>query len=483
MHPRLGRGPHTHQPPLGLRLARYGALSLPCLVLVAGAALQFSVRPGGTLWLGGLLVLGGCVLATAAGRSSEEPVGPAVLILYVVALSWLLLASDGVPTWFLHLAQSLLLVVPLGLFGAQCLQESGASSLRRARLLAQRLAHRADWPADLAACRLLPEVKALREALVDASPALALLGSPRPELRVAALASLEFRAHWRYGQADVVLHLARNSPEPEVRSAAVYALANVEDRLLTEALAEFLRDPSGRVRRAAAEALLWDTEAHWPWIRDAARRALADPVCKDDGPLRGEGHLFAPEAVADLTAWASEMGLLGLRAAVTLGDHYARTLAAGHDPALVRELRRQVVDAHAPTALRVELARLLQTHRELDAGLLHRLIDPSAPAPLRLIGVEALLARGDAPEAVAALHELGRLPNREIALATAEVVQRRLGVELGVPRGQPLPPVHSRAAAEVARRLMRWATQSDVPDGEPADPVLEEPGWRTLGEI
>src|SRR5262245_16411899 len=252
MHARLARGPHRHRPPLGLRLARLTSLALPCLLLIAGAALQFSARPGGTLWIGGLLVLGGCVFAAAVGRTWHEPVGPAVLILYVVALSWLLLASDGVPTWFLHLAQSLLLVVPLGLFGVQCLQESGASSLRRARGLAQRLAHRGDWPADLAACRLLPEVKALREALVDAWPALTRLGNRRPEVRVAALAALEFRSHWRYGQAEVVLTLARNSPEPEVRAAAIYALANVDDRLLTEELAEFLCDPSGRVRRAAA---------------------------------------------------------------------------------------------------------------------------------------------------------------------------------------------------------------------------------------
>ena len=63
-------------------------------------------------------------------------------------------------------------------------------------------------------------LSALREALVDASPARALLNNRRPEVRVAALAALEFRSHWRYGQAEVVLQLARNSPEPEVRAAA-----------------------------------------------------------------------------------------------------------------------------------------------------------------------------------------------------------------------------------------------------------------------
>ena len=53
-------------------------------------------------------------------------------------------------------------MVPLTVFGYQTLNESGAPALRRANLLAQRLAGRKEWPADLAACRSLPEVKALR---------------------------------------------------------------------------------------------------------------------------------------------------------------------------------------------------------------------------------------------------------------------------------------------------------------------------------
>jgi hypothetical protein len=84
------------------------------------------------------------------------------------------------------------------------------------------------------------------------------------------------------------------------------------------------------------------------------------------------------------------------------------------------------------------------------------------PAPVRLIAVESLLAQGTSHEALAALHDLARLPNREIALATADVVQRRLGIDLGLPRDQPAPPVHSRTAAEVARRVLGWAVQYDV---------------------
>jgi len=65
------------------------------------------------------------------------------------------------------------------------------------------------------------------------------------------------------------------------------------------------------------------------------------------------------------------------------------------------------------------------------------------------------------PQAVATLYDVARLPNREIALATAAVVQRSLNVDLGLPSDQPIPPVNSRQAAEVTRRVMLWATQPE----------------------
>ena len=49
-------------------------------------------------------------------------------------------------------------------------------------------------------------------------------------------------------------------------------------------------------------------------------------------------------------------------------------------------------------------------------------------------------------------------------LATADVIQRRLGVDLGLGLGQPMPQVHSRQAADITRRVMVWASQYDLPE-------------------
>ena len=114
-------------------------------------------------------------------------------------------------------------------------------------------------------------------------------------------------------------------------------------KVFVEALAGFLRDPAWEVRRAAMEALLWDTESRWAWIRHLVRQALSDPIYQGDGPLRHDGQLFTPEAVTDLTAWSEEKGCLGDRAAQTLGRHYSRALSAGTSgPRVVRRVEATV---------------------------------------------------------------------------------------------------------------------------------------------
>ncbi len=285
-------------------------------------------------------------------------------------------------------------------------------------------------------------------------------------MRLSALASLDFRKKWKPGQAELVLQFARQSVEPAARAAAMSALANVDDRHLIEQLAEFLRDPAPEVRRAASEALLWDTSTRWPWIRMAVRRALADSHYSEEGTLLPAGQLLTAEAVKDLTAWAAEKGFLAIRSALTLGAHYGRVLRDQPSPELIAELQRSVVDTAAPAPLRIELARLLREHELLDGRLQELLLNPLNPASLRLVAADALLEEGDHRGAVDALHEIAKLPNREIALATAAIVQQRLGIDLGLAPSQPPPPVQSRLAADVTRRVMAWAAQASQPFDE-----------------
>lgn len=466
-----------YQRQVGAMLAlvgRFTILLLPSAILLV-AVLRDPGANKLVLWLGAAFQVAVCFLSFVSGGGWRQPLGPSVITLYLIALAWLWFGEPR-EDWYTSLAKSVLLVVPLVVFGFQTLHESGAPALRRANWLAHRLAERKDWPSDFAGCRALPEVKALRAALgYDAAPALALLNDTRPELRVAALAALEFRKDWRPGQAELVMQVAQRAEQPLVRAAAVTALGNLDDRELVEMLAQFLHDTSREVRHAAAEALLWDTEKRWSWIRFSVRRILADPLFFNDGPLIAEGQLLTEEAVGDLTAWCAEKGTLSARAAQTLAAHYHRTLNERLDPDRLRILREQLADARTPAVLRLELGKLLQFFQELDQPLLEQLIEPSNPGSLRLIGCETLLADHvegmPRDQAISTLRDLARLPNREIALATADVVQRRLGVDLGLGLGQPLPAVQSRQAAEITRRVMHWATQaSDEENLEATDP-------------
>lgn len=103
-----------------------------------------------------------------------------------------------------------------------------------------------------------------------------MLTNTKPAVRVAVLAALEFRSSWRTGQPQLVLQLAQRAPEPEVRASALNALGNIDDRMLLESLAELMRDPSSLVRQTATEALLWNTDQRWHWLRDPVHHALAD---------------------------------------------------------------------------------------------------------------------------------------------------------------------------------------------------------------
>ncbi len=220
----------------------------------------------------------------------------------------------------------------------------------------------------------------------------------RPQVRIAALSALEFRKHWRRGQAETVLDIAEREREPLVKAAALSALANVEDPVLVGRLAEFLRDPDEAVRRAAGEALLWDAVGRWPRIRLLVRTALADPSGGNDGRTWLPEQALPQEALNDLAAWASEGGLLSVRAARTLSAHYDRRLSGEEDPQLVEELRRQVLSSHCPSCLRIELAQVLQRRKLFDKKLYEAPPRPLEPGALAVAGSRSALGeRRDTP--------------------------------------------------------------------------------------
>jgi HEAT repeat protein len=409
-----------------------------------------------------LFVVACCTVFTSP--SWRHPAGPAVIMLYLLGLGWIMFGWHARLDWFVALAQAVLLLFPLLALSYQVLRDTGFIDMRRAQLLARRIVARRELPLDLAACRELPEVKAFRETLYrDPRPALALLNQKRPEVRLAALCALEFRKDWEKGQAASVLRVALLSTEPEIRAAAIMALANVDDRSLMEKLGGLLRDPTPVVRQAAASALLWDCDHRWGWLRLSVQDALADPALVREGSIWQAGPPLTPEAVVDLRGWAAASGPLGVRSSATLAAHYRRALLEQNDSRLASELRQCVTNPNASAALRQELAQMLLEQNELPAELLEQLLQPTNPAPLRLLAADALLLSAEQPPvAVQTLRELARIPNREIALATANSVQRRLGVDLGLEPNGPLPPLHTRLAADITRRVMRWSAAFDL---------------------
>ena len=450
-----------------LPAAKVVTLLLPAFLLLI-CTMRATGTPRVMFGIGSAFQIIVCSLSFLSKRGWQGPIGPSVVTMYLIGFGWLWLSGAQDDDWFPHLTQSVLLIVPLTAFALQVLVNSGAPAFRRAVVLAHRLSERKEWPTDLTECRNLAEVKAFREALhVDATPALNLLHHPRMAVRVASLYALEFRKKWRRGQAEVVLQVAQRSQEPKLRAAAASALANMDDRILVEALAEFLKDPVSEVRQATIDALLWDGEGRWSWIRNFIRQHLADSAFEGEGPLSYDGEL-PREAIADLHGWASEKGLLGTRAAQTLARHYARKLNEDQEAALVRELLDRVSDPHSPAALRVELAQLLRHCDCWNDEVQVPLLNPANPAMLRLLAAESLLNGHFHVQALSAMYDIARFPNREIALATAKVLQKVLSVDIGLPIGQPLPQIHSRQAADVTRRVMFWASRQDIT-------VLHEP--------
>lgn len=443
-----------------LVLANLLALLLPSVLLVfAGVRSSGNAR----LWL--FAGAGICMVLAAIAYRLEASHGQNLLTMLpaLAAIMWQFFSKADFSDPNQRIVQSILIMLVIGLFVHQTLVATGGPLLRRVRRLANRLASRRNWPDRLDECRLLPEVGALREALsLDAAPALPLLSSENPKVQIAALAALESRKSWNYGQADPVLFLALSSPHPEIRAAAVLALSQCDQRLMVETLADTLRDPAPQVRQAAIESLLWDTERRWIWIRHAVRDSLADPRFSKDGPLVPNRGNFSAAAITDLVAWSSESGILGIRATQTLGRHYSNHLLANPTPQLLRQLSDLVVSPKATTIMRLELANILIQLGFMTEELLEKMLHPENPSPLRLLAVESLLQSNRLEQAIDVLREVARQPNRELALTAATLVQKYLHIDLGLALGCPAPPLYSRQAAEVTRRVMEWANHARV---------------------
>ncbi len=444
-------------------LGRAAVLLLPAGVLAFGiphvpeeSRAQLAVGAGLIAFMGLLLL--------PQGRLGSTATGLAAAALYVLAQVWLwFLKLPYHDHWYQHFAFAVLLAVPLLIVAAVSLVNSGAHDLRRARLLVKQLVRRTDWPADLSFCPALPEVMELRDALRgDATPALALLQDPRPEIRASALAALAYRRSWKPREEALVRRVALHAREPAVRAAAVRALAYTRDREQVEVLAGYLRDRAPEVRRSATEVLFWESERRWTWVRFAVHDALGDPALRDEGALPLAGVALPDQALTDLHEWAGESGAQAVRAAQTLVAYYGHALS-DRDDILAGKLRGVVLNVHGPTVLRHELAKLLIELKLLDRADMARLLTAENPTPLRLMAADALLAAGPHPQAVASLRDLARLPNREIALEVGQIVQRRLNVDLGFDLQKP-PAPNTRKAAELTRRVMEWAADDSEPD-------------------
>lgn len=413
----------------------------------------------------------------------RPPASASVIVLYLIALGWAYVATRGSTDWEVFVGRGALLLAAVGLVALHDLTRTGAEPSRRAYKWSRRIINRTHWPLQLVECRTIPEAMRLRTAIRDeANPALALLSDPRPEVVTAALGALEYRPHWKPGEAELVLKVAKQSPEPGVRVAAAFALAGVEEPEHIEGLAGFLRDASADVRHAAAEALLWDGDRRWGYAREGVREALADPKLADDGPLFTGAMRLPVAAVADLTTWSAEHPPLARRAILTLIEQYHRALEDADRPELGSELAYQMLNAETPPALRVELAALLRDHHMLSPDLLDRLTNPDQPGPIRLFAAEVMLqANPNDPDGVDVLRGLARQPNREIAVQIGSILQNVLGLELGLPRDGQVPAPNSKPAADVARRVLAWANGATPDELRPA--AGHKPGRPSLAGL
>lgn len=444
---------------------RWLAFTLPSLLLL----MQVFLAPvHGQFWL--LLGFGvsvGCALLAMSMLRDLPSIRFCALFLSLIALPWFFIAPSPSAAFTQTLAQIILLVCALAGFTSYWLERSGSLMYRKARQLSDKIARKTDWPASLMSCKDIPEVRDFRHAIrYDAGPALQLLSHTHPGVRIAALSALEFRAYWAIGQTNEVMRLIETDRVPEVRLMAIRALGSQRDRRVTEIISHALSDGDEQVRQTAAEMLFVKSERRsrdrrWQWMRNGVRLALSSNFMTDQGPIVREGQILTSEAVSDFVGWVGDRGPLGLRAAETLGVHYSRLMREEPEET-THELIGLVENAQTPALLRVQLAKLISNQFKGDLKMMEKLLSAGNPVPLRQMAAETLLIRtGRHPEALATLREIAKLGNRELALDTARIVQHCLNVDLGIAMGQPMPHPASPRAADITRKLLQWAMQSE----------------------
>ena len=385
---------------------------------------------------------------------------------YFLAFGCLWVAAGRQHHWYVYFAQGVMVLIPLLLVARDDMRAVGASPGGNPSHLAGALASRLDLPDGPAGCRTWPELKAFREALgPDASAAFELLKHPRRQVRYAALAALESHHNWAQTEVELVLRMARQDPDEELRCAAILALANVDDRQVVEELASFMENASCAVRETVVQSTFRNLEERWSWVRQAVKGALAKPTATHEDDLDGIMQLPLPgAAVDDLIAWAGEKGHLAQRASRILAGYYGLRLdTSDENGELAVKIQRAVVSYTLPASLRIELTRILHARQMLRVDTARYLTNAACPTPVRLLAVEVLLEEGSPEEARGILVELGRISNRELSLTTARLVQNHLGVDLGLPLSGPPPAWNTRHAQQTVERLMRWS-RDQAPD-------------------
>ncbi|MFM7148971.1 MAG: HEAT repeat domain-containing protein [Gemmataceae bacterium] len=447
-------------PGVPLRIWRIILLVLPLLSLLTLTILSPAFRS--EAWRNGLAILAGLTfLLVVMNRLGQHPLGLAGAIPFLLGEALILFLRLEDSTAAFHFTQAVLFLFPMAIFIRFWLEETGSLTFKRVRRLIRQLERRMDWPRDLLSCRDLPEVLGLRRALVrDPSPVMRLLSHPHDCVRAACLASLEYQTNSRPGQAQLLLQTARAAFDPSIRAMALVSLANVEDRTIIDSLTDFLRDSSPLVRRTAMDMVLWDTETRWHWIRDGVRRSLADPALQNDGSLELPLNQVTPDVERDLHVWANEKGVIALRAGQTLISYYSRCLAGDAPSNMVENLRARLTSPQTPPILRLQLAQMLFEAGELTPEDLKQLLHSSQSASIRLIAVEGLLQQGNQGDALATLQELARMPNREIALSIAAILQKYFSLDMG--QGSEPPHAQSIQAAQVAQKVTAWANSLEI---------------------